>query len=313
MHSNAGSGPTDEQMGDVAKLYWKELGREPDQSGWIHHANLLAAGASLEEVAQGMRNSTEAASRLVRDHEVWSDDNVGDTPYVVQPRSGASYLLVTCAGIGYGASAPSFELMPAGVPAHRLAIGMGANRPLDVPELRQWADAIGRLVRSTAQGFGVPPERTICAGHSYHATFAAIIGLTVGSGHLILGAPPLRLGTWATRLYESTRNPLLGKAPLFEYLYEGARLQEPGSDASNLDNFLFDLARESKYEASLRLLVSKSDSFYPEVAEFVDEVASNNALDVRLVLADYGTHDDLIEPFYTYASEYVQTLARKAG
>jgi hypothetical protein len=183
--------------------------------------------------------------------------------------------------------------------AHRLFIGSDQHTYWGpAQELRGLRTAV-RLIEKTADELGVPPERVVCFGTSMAAALAALTGLAYGAGGVILGAPPLAMGTllggWATQERREGGKPMTSAIRLFA-LAE----RDGGPDPVEwLDGLIPSLAADCPNPCKVRLFASPHDFVFPGVERFYEQRDSFPNVDVEVeLLPDAPTHDAVAKAFY---------------
>lgn len=222
-------------------------------------------------------------------------------PYVLDRVEDADEILVGFPAYRTGVVEPSAWLssMLGEHKAHRLLLGADEHTYIGpAQEMRGLRTAV-RLIDEVASELDVPPERVFCFGTSMAASVAALTGLAYGARALVLGAPPLALGTllggWAAEERRTGRRPMASAIHFLEL----AR-REGGLDPVDwLDGLLPSLAAACPRPAKVRLFANPEDWTFPGVNRFFEEQDSFLNVDVEVELTDAPSHDEVAELFYS--------------
>ena len=222
-------------------------------------------------------------------------------PYALDRIEDADQILVGFPPYHTGVVEPSLWLssMVGEHKAHRLLLGADEHTYIGpAQELRGLRTAV-RLIGEVAGELGVPPERVICFGTSMAASIAALTGLAFGARALVLGAPPLALGTllggWAEQERRTGRKPM---ASAIHFLELARRAGGPGP-VEWLDGLIPSLAYACPRSAKVRLFANPEDWTFPGVSRFFDEQESFPNVEVEVELTDAASHDEVAEAFYS--------------
>lgn len=222
-------------------------------------------------------------------------------PYSLERVEGADQILVGFPHYRTGVVEPSLWLSDkiGEHKAHRLLLGADQHTYVGpAQELRGLRTAV-RLIEQVADGVGVPPEHVFCFGTSMAASIAALTGLAYGARALILGAPPLALGTlldgWANEERRTGRRPMTSAIQLLEL----ARRAGGPDPVEWLDGLIPSLAYACPRSAKVRLFANPEDWTFPGVSRFFDEQESFPNVEVEVELTDAASHDEVAEAFYS--------------
>lgn len=183
--------------------------------------------------------------------------------------------------------------------AHRLLLGSDEHTYWGpAQECRGLRTAV-RLIEKVSAELDVPPSRVVCVGTSNAAVLAALTGLAHGAGVVVLGAPPLAMGTllgnWATVERREGGKPMTSAIRLLA-LAE----REGGPDPVDWMNGLIpSLAAACPHPCKVRIFTSPDDFVFPGIREFFEAQAAWPNVDVELDLTDAPNHDAVAKEFYT--------------
>jgi len=221
-------------------------------------------------------------------------------PYALEPADEADQILVGFPAYRTGVVEPSLWLRNkiGEHKAHLLLLGADEHSYVGpAQELRGLRTAV-RLIDEVAGELGVAPERVICFGTSMAASVAMLTGLAYGARAIVLGAPPLALGTllggWATEERRTGRKPMTSAIQFMEL----ARRDGGPDPVEWLDGLIPSLAFECPRPAKVRLFANPEDWTFPGVSRFFEERESFPNVDVELDLTDASSHDKVAEAFY---------------
>ncbi len=241
----------------------------------------------------------EVEETLVSPVEMFQGEAV--LPYALDRVDGADQILVSFPGYHTGVVEPALwqrQKMSAHT-AHRLLLGSDKHTYWGpAQELRGLRTAV-RLIGEVADELDVPPERVICFGTSMAAALAALTGLSYGAGRVILGAPPLAMGSlvgsWATQERREGGKPMTSAI----HLVELARRDGGPDPVEWLDGLLPSLAADCPHPCRVRLFASPTDFVFPGVEQFYEQRDSWPNVDVELtVMPDAQNHDAVAKEFY---------------
>ena len=182
--------------------------------------------------------------------------------------------------------------------AHRLVLGADEHTYWGpAQEMRGIRTAVGLLEQITAE-LDVSPARVACIGTSNAAALAALTGLAFGAGVLILGGPPLAMGTllggWATVERREGGKPMVSASHLL-----GLARRDGGPDPVDwLNGLLPSLAAECPRPCRVRLFASPHDFVFPGCLEFFQQRELWPNVEVELDLSEAETHDASAKEFY---------------
>jgi pimeloyl-ACP methyl ester carboxylesterase len=221
-------------------------------------------------------------------------------PYLLDQVEGADQILVGFPAYRTGVVPPgTWQLAQiARYTAHRLLLGADEHTYIGpAQELRGLRTAV-RLIEKTTDELGVAPERVVCFGTSMAATLAALTGLAYGARAIVLGAPPLAIGTlvgaWSNAELRTTDKPMTSARHLLEL---GRR--DSGPDPIEWgDGLIPSFAAACPRPAKVRLFTNPKDFTFPGVKQFYDERASFPNVKVELELTGAPSHDAVAKAFY---------------
>jgi acetyl esterase/lipase len=291
---------------EVALAYWEILGRAPDPQGLKFHVIELEHGGSLDTLRDHLVDSPEARVKLAAWPKTIFHGPSHEIPYATQPLEGSHRLVVTLPGIGIGRFIPN-----AGDPAlsavamNRLAIGMSADRPQRSEELRDWVRDAAELVQHEATELGVDPTDVVCVGHSFQGALALLVGLKAKVGRIIVGAPPVNLGSVLSR--PSGGQPIEVQV-LYDRLQAASGVVDDPTAAERLDELIVGAARQADHAADLEIFVSRSDMFWAAGETFVASLADHPTLRCSLVEATYADHNAMEPAYREYLQEGLRAL-----
>jgi hypothetical protein len=225
-------------------------------------------------------------------------------PYALDLVEGADQILVGFPGYHTGAvDPPLWMLNVAGqdfgsFKAHRLILGADEHTYWGpAQEMRGIRTAVSLLEQVTAE-LDVAPARVACIGTSNAAVLAALTGLAFGAGVLILGGPPLAMGTllsgWATVERREGGKPMVSASHLLEL----ARRDGGPDPVDWLNGLLPSLAAACPRPCRVRLFASSHDFVFPGCLEFFQQRELWPNVDVELDLSEAETHDASAKEFY---------------
>lgn len=182
--------------------------------------------------------------------------------------------------------------------AHRLFLGADEHTFIGPAQEQRGLRTAVRLIEEVGDELGVPPSRVICFGTSMAASLAALTGLAYGAGSIVLGAPPLALGTllgnWARHERKTGRRPMTSAI----HFVELARREGGPDPVEWLDGLIPSLASECPHPAKVRLFANPDDWTFPGVNRFYEQRESFPNVDVEVEWTDAPTHDEVAEAFY---------------
>lgn len=225
-------------------------------------------------------------------------------PYALDPVEGADKMLVGFPGYHTGVvDPPLWMLSIAGTDfgsfrAHRLLLGADEHTYWGPAQETRGIRTAARLLEQVTTELDVAPSRVACIGTSNAAALAALTGLAFGAGVLILGGPPLAMGTllngWATVERREGGKPMVSASHLLEL----AR-REGGPDPVDwLNGLLPSLAAACPRPCRVRLFASSEDFVFPGVLDFFKQQELWPNVEVQLDLSKATTHDASAKEFY---------------
>jgi hypothetical protein len=234
-------------------------------------------------------------------------------PYLLDPTDEAKVLVVTFPAYRTGVvEPPMWQRSAVGeLKAHRLLLGSDEHTYWGpAQECRGLRTAV-RLVEEVTAELEVEPEDVYCIGSSNAGVLALLTGLSYGAGALILGGPPVNLGTllnrWATVERREGRKPMSSAGRLLDL----AR-RDGGPDAVEwLDGLIPSLAADCPHPCRVRILATPNDFVFPGINHFYEERFSFPNVDIELDLTDAETHDDMAKEFYGHF--LVRAVAEELG
>jgi hypothetical protein len=291
----------------INALYWKHLGRAPTaEVSWLYQ-ELLAAGVSLERIAERMATSPEAElRRQVVAHASWYGGDVGTIPFHVQEGSGAPVMLVRLPGIGLADEPPGIGLVVGDqTRVHHVGLGVSGLIPVTPKELLVWSRHAAELIEEQAATFGVPMSNVVCFGSSYQGCRAMMTGLVAKVGWILVGAPVIRMGTWTQRLRDVSDATV---NPVFSYYFERSGIAEDPQQAQALDDLIPGLCFTAR-ETSIHLIVSKQDAFYEDALELRDILRDQpSAAHCDVIEAGYPDHSQVELPLHHHVNRMLTWL-----
>lgn len=225
-----------------------------------------------------------------------------DLPFLLDRHEEADVLLVTFPAYRPGSTEPSLwqRNIVSELEAHRLLLGADEHAYLGpARELRGLRTAV-RLVEEVTADLEVEPARVICIGTSNAAVLGAMTGLSYGAGVLILGGPPLNMGTLLKQWAAGERRAGGKRRASANRLMELSRLDEGPASIEWLDGLVASLAATCPRPSRVRVLVSPEDFVFPSVNRFYEERHSFPNVDVELDLTDAPAHDQMAKEFYNH-------------
>lgn len=221
-------------------------------------------------------------------------------PFLLDRFEGADLILVGFPAYRTGVTDPAlWQRDPESkYPAHRLLLGSDEHTYWGpAQECRGLRTAVRLLEKVTAE-LDVPPARVACIGTSNAAVLATLTGLAFGAGVLVLGAPPLAMGTllgnWATEERRTGGKPMTSAVRLLE-LAE----RDGGPDPVDwLNELVPSLAAKCPHPCKVRILTSSDDFVFPGIDAFFREQAAWPNVDIELDMTDAPNHDAVAKEFY---------------
>lgn len=192
------------------------------------------------------------------------------------------------------------------VDAHQLRLGadedvyVGPRR-----ELRGLRTAVD-LIGSEAQRLGVPRERIVSVGTSMGGVLSLMVGLSAGTGHIVAGGAPVRMGRQLRRFDRIDGPTSAAKAAAAQFLALGDN--GDGATEKWFDRFIGRLAAAVTVPTRVDLFVSPTDTTYRPMVQLSQQLSSFEAIDCRLTEADYERHGAIGQPFSDYALEMLSGL-----
>lgn len=155
-------------------------------------------------------------------------------------------------------------------------------------------DTTQALIGEKLQELGLKAQDLVTAGSSKGGAAALIHGITAKAGHIYVGAPQTRIGSFLAKPHPN----------VLEFM-TGGNTEE---DILNLDSVIVELARTSTFWPKVTILVGDADHHYrSHVLPFLEEMASISR-DVGLVLKPGLPHNE-IGPVYGRAlQDYVSAV-----
>lgn len=224
--------------------------------------------------------------------------------YLFYPSSGSRFLSVGFQAIS---TAPLYNYIKPlqGLPVHRLYIRdwlggdelthssyyLGPNKTLTI------ADACQRLIAEYCAKYRIEHENTIFLGSSKGGFAALYHGLAFGAGHIVVGSPQTRLGTFLA--HERQKDNFHNR--IFEWLF-GAITPENKEFA---DSLLFRQAQEhARPGQKVYVMVGRDEKHYAEhVLPF--QQAFRDRLDFNVFLGEYSKHSDTAKHYPPFLKETV--------
>jgi accessory secretory protein Asp2 len=230
----------------------------------------------------------------------------GNLKYLYYPQAKSDYLVVVFQAINEN---PGYNYVNtlAGIESNKLFIKddygtdeltrssyyLGENKTHTI------TDNVINLIEEKRKEMGITKLNVICCGSSkggYAAIYHAFKGLY---GHAIAGGPQVLLGDY---LLPKPENPRGFMADIFKYLTGDLQKQ----DIVWLNSQIFEQIDKSK-NTCLHLHVGKGEPHYIEHAVPLLDYLGGDAT-VKLDLADYSTHTEMIKYFPTYIRKEILNI-----
>lgn len=252
--------------------------------------------------------------------QIWKDGAWKDhTKYArilpeYHTEDGLHYLFYPCAesrflAVGFQAinTKPVYNYIKTlqGLPVHRLYIRdwmggdelthssyyLGPNNTLTI------AEACQRLIAEYCTKYKIKPEDTIFLGSSKGGFAALYHGLTFGAGHIVVGSPQTRLGTFL--IHEQRKDNFHNR--IFEWLF-GAITPENKEYA---DALIFRQAEKyGRPSQEIAIMVGREEKHYTEhVLPF--QQAFKRTLNIDVALGQYSEHADTAAHYPPFLRETV--------
>jgi hypothetical protein len=228
-------------------------------------------------------------------------------PYSLERVEGARRLVVVFPRLAPGEVRPTFGLrrMFGDFHAHRLYFGGDEHTFIGPQRELRGLRAASRQAQATMDELGIRREDVVCLGTSAGAVGALLIGLEVGCGTIIAGAPVFDLGsvfaTWERERPE-------GKKGVAVKVLQEVRGSVPGGEVEFLDSLIPKAAAEARYHSRIVLYTSFFDYGYLSTTEFVERYSSHPLLDIECNFGTYGGHGGVGAPFREFLQERLAML-----
>src|SRR5581483_9044795 len=218
--------------------------------------------------------------------------------------------VVTVPGVGTHRSLPQYaDVAVGGLPVHELAIGMANRRPVASADYRTWAWDVAELIHHTADRLDVPYSNIICLGHSFHGHVAILTGLMTQAGHMVVGAPPLLMGSVLDGMYKYFRDRPSIHA-MYEFGYEHSIAHDP-DEVGALDALLTDEVATAMHEASIEVFTSPEDMLVSLARQFAEAVTTiGNNVSCEVVEGTYPGHDAMGPEYYRFARQRIEQIVQ---
>jgi hypothetical protein len=292
----------------VVKLYRALFGRDPDPGGLDVNVAALKQGRTFEELFDAFVESPEYRER---DALIWQRFRTeGDVLPWSLKRSNAegACLIVTFPGLGLDRpTRRDYREHPLdALEVHRLDIGSDTDLLLGPGGHVGGAKLATEVVVEQAAVLGVPRERVICVGPSFHGSCALYVGFAACVGSIIVGAPGVRLGS----ILDSVRGNGSGEPELVRRLERQAGVHAGDWEAQKevLDGLIMEAALACPHPVSVEVFASERDIFYDDSAWLVMQLAMRSRHKATLTRADYPHHGVLDEPFHGFLVERLRAL-----
>ena len=225
-------------------------------------------------------------------------------PYALDRVDGADQILVGFPGYRTGQADPPLWMRNlagrdfGSYKAHRLLLGADEHTYWGPAQEMRGIRTATRLLEQVTTELDVEPARVACIGTSNAAALAALTGLAFGAGVLILGGPPLAMGTlldgWATMQRREGGKPMVSAGHLLEL----ARRDGGPDPVDWLNGLIPSLAADCPRPCKVRLFASSEDFVFPGVLEFYKQQELWPNVEVELDLSDAKAHDASAKEFY---------------
>ncbi|MCU1621241.1 MAG: hypothetical protein JWL79_86 [Frankiales bacterium] len=300
----------DELRRAVFKLYDIFFEREPDHDGLNVNTQALREDG-FERLFDAFASSDEFRQRRALN---WSHYRTQGTvvPWSVQlsQEQAAQHLLVTFPGLCEGRWVRrDYRLHAVGhLPMHRLDIGSDTDLLLGPQGHNSGAELAVEIVQERAAALGIPMSRVVCAGPSFHGSCALYVGFKAGAGHVIVGAPGVRLGS----ILDSVRANGSGDPAVLRRIEGVVEVPRAWSETrAMLDSLIIDAALSSQTRTSVEVFASERDVFFNDSAWLVMQLARRTKHSATLTKGDYAHHGVGDEPFHEFLVSRVDALIEK--
>jgi hypothetical protein len=299
---------SDQIEAEVHLLYRALLGRQPDPQGLAFYTDLLSSGHSFRDAFYTLTESAEfqAARRAIGDIY---DSGGASLPFtLIEGPATSSHMLVGFPTLGVHAQSGRAheDYRFRRLRAHRLYVGAGKDLLLGLSSENRGAELACELIDQETKRLGLTREHVICWGHSYAASCALYVALTYGAGNIVVGAPTIRLGTWADQYARRVRSRG-SRVELAERLRRLGGLDDIPDARRKLDRVIAQAAHASRFRQHLRILLSSDDSMRVEVEGLIGDLRGHPTIRCQVDYQNYGAHDQLEETFYSYLASVLST------
>jgi hypothetical protein len=234
-------------------------------------------------------------------------DDEARLPYALERIDGADRLVVVFPKLAPGAVEPPWGLrrLLGDFHAHRLYFGGDEHFFLGPKRELRGLRAARRQAQATMDELGIRREDVICLGTSAGAVGALLIGLDVGSGTIIAGAPVFDLGSVFAEWEELEA---AGKKSAAVKVLQEARGSDPGGEIEFLDSLIPTAAAQARHHSRVVLYTSFFDYGYVSTREFAERYRSHPLFTIEFHHGDYAEHGAIGAPFQEFLRERFATL-----
>ena len=228
-------------------------------------------------------------------------------PYALERIRGSDRLVVVFPKLAPGQVRPAFGLrrLLGDFHAHRLYFGGDEHFFLGPRRELRGLQAAHRHVQTTMEELEIRREDVICLGTSAGAVGALLIGLEIGAGTIIAGAPVFDLGSVFAEWEELEA---AGKKSAAVKVLQEARGGDPGGEIEFLDSLIPTAAAKARYHSRVILYTSFFDYGYLSTMEFAERYRSHPLLSIECTHGTYAEHGEIGAPFKEFLREQFATL-----
>ena len=188
--------------------------------------------------------------------------------------------------------------------AHRIYFGGDEHFFLGPKRELRGLRAAGRHVQATMDELDIEREELICLGTSAGAVGALLIGLEIGVGTIIAGAPSSTSG--ASSPSGKNSRPRGRRARRSKSCRR--RATRSGGEIEFLDSLIPTAAAKAEYHSRVILYTSFFDDGYLSTMEFVERYRSHPLLSIVCTHGTYAEYGEIGAPFKEFLQKQFTTL-----